>query len=277
MLHILTLTWDNCEKLSRLHQSLVPNLQGLDYAWWIKDNHSKDDTVAKASSWGKRVHCIPYKDNQQNFSEGCNFLFKAAEPNDEDDILLLNNDIVFNDSTSISKMLSLINLDPEIGVVGGRLLYSGSNLLQHAGVIFDPSYKTPMHFRARQTSDANAEKNRYFQAITGATLITKAKYYRQICTTNKSGINGMDEKFRWAFDDVDLCLSISQKLDKKIVYCGETNIFHEESATLKKNNVHKLFLTGNLQHFFRKWKDKYLIDRDIYTKNPNHNLYAGIK
>src|ERR1700722_12292657 len=276
MLHILTLTWDNCDKLSRLYQSLVSALAGIDYTWWIKDNHSKDNTVATASTWGNRVHVIPYKDNQQNFSEGCNFLFKAAEPNDEDDIMLLNNDIVFNDSTSISAMLNLLHNDPEIGVVGGRLLYSGSNLLQHAGVIFDPSYKTPMHFRARQASDSNAEKNRYFQAITGAALITKAKYYRFVCTTNKSGIDGMDEKVRWAVDDVDLCLSITQNFWKKIVYCGQTNISHEESASLKKNNVHKLFLNGNLQHFFRKWKDKYEIDRDAYTKNPKHNLY-GVK
>jgi GT2 family glycosyltransferase len=141
-------------------------------------------------------------------------------------------------------------------------------------VVFDKTYKTPIHFRVGQTSDADAEKNRLFQVVTGAVLITKADYYRK-AFTNKSGAPGMDENYHWAFDDVDLCLSIKYNMNKKIVYCGNTNIWHEESATLKKNPANKLFLTHNLQYLFSKWKDRYAIDRDIYTSDPRHNLYRG--
>jgi GT2 family glycosyltransferase len=273
MLKILTLTWNASDKLSKLHASLMPALQGIDYEWLIKDNGSKDDTVAVASSWEGNIKVIPYKDNRQNFSEGCNFLFNEANPKDEDYVMLLNNDIVFNDTSSIKNMLDIIKKDPTVGMVGARLMYTNTDILQHAGVIFLPVYKTPIHFRAGQRSDTDAERNRQFQVVTGAASITKAEYFRNAFDKNKSGIKGMDENYHWAFDDVDLCLSIKYNLDKKIVYCGKTNIFHEESASLKKNPTNKLFLSHNIQYLLKKWSDRYVLDKDAYTKDSRYNLY----
>ena len=272
-LHILTLTWNASDKLSKLHTSLMPCLDGLDYNWLIKSNACKDDTVAVASSWKGNINVIPYKDNKQNFSEGCNFLFKEANPSDEDYVMLLNNDVIFQDTTSIKNMLSIIDNDPNVGMVGARLLYTNTNKLQHAGVVFNSTYKTPMHFRAGQESDEDAERNREFQVVTGAVCITKAKYFSQANTNTKSGIDGMDEKYHWAFDDVDLCLSIKYNMKKKIIYCGKTNIFHEESVSLKKNPVNKLFLSHNLQHMFGKWSKSAVIDDVLYMKNNKLGLY----
>ena len=274
MLNILTLTWNGCDKISKLQPSLMPALEGIDYTWFIKDNGSKDNTVAVASTWGDRVKVLAYPDNRQNFSAGMNYCFDAAKPADKDLVMLLNNDVVFNDTTSIQKMIDIMNKDPEVGVVGARLLYSNTDKLQHAGVVFNPTYQTPMHFRAGQKSDANAEKNRLFQVVTGAVLITRAELFRNVCEKNASGVKGMDENFHWAFDDVDLCLAIKYNMNKKIVYCGETNIFHEESATLKKNPTNKLFLSHNLKYMFGKWKTRYTIDQDIYTRDSQYNLYV---
>jgi GT2 family glycosyltransferase len=276
MLHILTLTWNGADKISKLYDSLMPALEGIDYQWWIKDNASKDNTVELAKAWKGNIEVIPYKDNRQNFSEGCNFLFEASKANDKDYIMLLNNDIIFNDKHSIKNMLSIIQNDDTVGMVGGRLLFTDTDLLQHAGVIFHPTYKTPMHFRAGQKSDDAAQANREFQVVTGAVAITRADYYRN-AFDNKSGIKGMDENYHWAFDDVDLCLSIKYNMGKKVVYCGGTKIFHEESASLKKNPTNKLFLNHNLGYMFSKWKDRYVIDLDAYTKDPKHNLYKAPK
>lgn len=275
MLHLLTLTWNAAEKLSKLHDTLVSALEGIDYHWWIKDNASKDDTVAKASIW-ENTTVIPYKDNRQNFSEGCNFLFHAANPNDSDHIMLLNNDIILGDDKPIKNMLSIIQQDSSVGMVGAKLLYTDTDMIQHAGVVFIPSFKTPQHFRARQKSDDNARRNREFQVVTGAASITKAEYFRNAFDKNKSGVKGMDENYHWAFDDVDLCLSIKYNMNKKIVYCGDTNIFHEESASLKKNPTNKLFLTHNLQYMFGKWENRYTIDQADYDKDTRHNLYRGV-
>lgn len=270
MLYLLTLTWGASEKLNNLKKSLLPALNGIDFTWLIKDNDSKDNTFEMASEWGSNIKPIKYKNNLQNFSQGMNYLFAEASPNDNDTIMLLNNDVVFNDSSSIKNMIGLLNKD--VGVVGTRLLYSGTNKLQHAGVVFNPNHRGPLHFRAGEESDYHAEKNRYFQVVTGAVLLTKAEYFKNVCKTNKSGIQGMDENFHWAFDDVDLCLSIKYNMDKKIVYCGKANISHEESASLKKNPANKLFMQHNWNVLHEKWNNKIITDENNYKSNNKYNL-----
>lgn len=273
MLYLFTLTWNGLDKLTTLKESLLPALDGIDYNWLIKDNASQDGTVAVASSWTGNIKVIPYKNNLQNFSAGMNYLFAEASPRDEDLVLLLNNDVVFNDKKSIKQLIDIINKDKSVGAVGCRLLYSNTDKLQHAGVVFDDQLRMPIHFRAGQTTDNNAEKNREFQVVTGAVLLTKAEYFRNVHEPNKSGIKGMDENYHWAFDDVDLCLSIKYNMNKKIVYCGKTNIFHEESASLKKNPTNKLFMPHNTNYLAKKWGARFVGDRAIYTRDPKHNLY----
>ena len=274
----MTLTWNGESKLAKLEASLMPALDGIDYKWFIKDNASKDDTLKLISDWANpNVVAHAYPNNQQNFSEGCNYLFERTSASDKDYVMLLNNDIVFNDTTSIKRMLSILDNDESVGMVGARLLYTDTDKLQHAGVVFNPTYKTPMHFRAGQQTDNASQQNRLFQVVTGAVCITRGEYFKNAYTKNKSGIKGMDEGYHWAFDDVDLCLSIKYNMDKKIVYCGNTGIFHEESASLKKNPVNKLYLPNNLKRLFEKWTGRYSIDQDIYTKNSNHNLYTGTR
>ena len=61
----------------------------------------------------------------------------------------------------------------------------------------------------------------------------------------------------------------------KIVYCGNTVILHEESASLKKNPVQKLFMHNNVTHFKKKWWDgqnpRYKLDHQAYISNSAHN------
>ncbi len=273
MLYLFTLTWNACDKLTKLKESLIPALGDLDYTWIIKDNASNDDTVKVASEWGDKVKVIPYKDNRQNFSAGMNYCFSEASPQDGDLVMLLNNDVIFNDTTSITNMINLLNRDDKVGAVGCRLLYTGTDKLQHAGVVFEDRYHLPTHFRANEPTDAQAEKDREFQVVTGAVLLTKAEYFRNAHLGNASGAKGMDEKYHWAFDDVDLCLSIKYNIEKKIIYCGKTNVFHEESASLKKNPANKLFMSHNVNLLRTKWAQRYIMDQGLYQKDPTHNLY----
>lgn len=268
-LFIMTLTWNACDLLTKLKESLIPALNGLDYKWIIKDNNSKDDTVKVASSWGDNITVISYKDNFQNFSEGMNYIFNFISPKDDDFILLLNNDITFGDITSIKNMISLLKDD--VGVVGAKLLYSNTNRIQHAGVIF-PNHGLPLNYRRGDLDDDIASQNRYFQAVTGAVLLMKANTYKNICTTNKDGVNGLDQNLKWCFDDIDACLSIYYNQNKKIVYCGQTKIYHQESHSLKRNPINKLFMEYNVNYFSNKWKNKYINDLDKYSTNTKYNL-----
>jgi GT2 family glycosyltransferase len=258
-LHILTLHWNAKEKIERLYKSLIPSLDGIDFKWWIKDNNSTDGSV----EYLKLIECENIEayyctHNRDSFSVGMNILFERANINDDDFVLLLNNDLWFGDDKSIHNMISLFK--DNVGIVGSRILYPNSNNLQHGGVYFSKKYNClPYHYRHNMPSTNFDEKSREVESVTGALLLTKAEYYRKICD-NKGNRNGLDEKFFWAFEDIDANLSIKYNLGKKIIYCGENVVYHEESASLKKNPVNKMMMPQNVSRFKEKWWGKYKIE-----------------
>jgi GT2 family glycosyltransferase len=253
---ILTLSWNGLTKLTSLKNTLIPCLDNLDWQWIIKDNGSTDNTFEIASKWHPKIKVINYPNNIQNFSAGTNYCLNYANPNDEDLVLLLNNDIVFKDSSSIKNMISLMKDD--VGAVGCKMLYTNSDKIQHVGVVFDRN-KLPYHlYRGRDLKKINLSNNE-FQAVTGACMLTKAKYIR----SSNNG-KGFDESYFWCFEYVDFCLDLKYKQNKKVLCCNDTNIFHEESATLKKNPIQKMFFQQNVVKFLTKWFKTISVDENIY-------------
>lgn len=276
MLNILTLHWNKCDSLVRLKNTLLPSLTNIPFKWWIKDNGSIDASFETASKWNNdNIIFHQYPNNSQTFSQGCNYLFNLAKPNDDDLILLLNNDVHFVDDQSIQKMINIMERDKNVGVVGAKLLYTGTNRIQHCGVVFTENRKLhgapalPIHLRRGEEATEHTSKNRLFQACTAAIMLLKASDFRLV--------EGFDEQLKWAFDDVDLCLKIGTTLHKKIVMCGDTNIQHEESASLKVNPVNKLYLNSNISILTNRWRNK--VDTDVYRylKDPTYGLYNGPK
>lgn len=263
-LHVLTLTWNGLPLIQRLAPGLFHNLKNLDidYQWYVRSNGCKDDTVNYLESLGDKVSILKKDHNRDNFSQGVNSLFQMAKTNikDNDLLLLLNNDIFFKDYRSISNMISLYN-KYKPGIVGAKLNYLNSNKLQHAGVIFSSKYgNMPWHYRANEEDDEDSKKNRYFQAVTGALLLTSYK------TFEKAGM--LDEKFHWAFEDIAFNLKVGQ-MKEKIIYCGDVHVEHGESVSLKKNPVNKLMLESNVKHFKNNYGSMYKIDHDNYLNDKN--------
>lgn len=265
MLHILTLHWNKKEAIQKLKNTLIPCLSNVEWQWHIKDNASNDGSDIMFKTWKEpNIKIYYYPDNTLNFSEGVNWTFNQAKPKDEDMLLLLNNDVYFGDTLSIDKMIKILS-NPDVGIVGARLLYPNSNLLQHAGVVINKNIGTPCHYRHKQQDDKLSQLNREFQAVTGAVMLTKCELFRKN--------NGLDNKFIWAFDDINYCMDIRYNHGKKIIYCGETDIYHEESASLKINPINRIFLNQNIKYFFQKWRNKYTIDQGLYEQDPGHMLY----
>lgn len=283
-IHVLTLTWNGIDKLKFIEHGLTTNLDYLTRTengdlkeghehpiWHLRDNGSKDGTIDFVKKWeimsDPHTQTVVYDigHNRDSFATGMNFLFEKANPADSDIILLLNNDIVFHGEKNLKKMYDLMQ-QTGAAVVGTRLLYPGATTLQHAGVIFGPKYgNMPFHFRPGEAADDNSMRDRYFQAVTAAACMVRAGSFRRI--------GGMDEGFKWAFEDIDMCLRIGKS--EKIAYCGRTIVTHEESATLKKNPVNRMFLANNVTHFKKKWwdgqKPRYVLDHQAYLNDPRHN------
>lgn len=268
-LHILTLNWNGSTHLEKLIPSLEKAVLEIerndDFAvkWYVRDNGSKDDSVQVLESYTRSKKVFEIGHNRGTFASGMNELRAEISPASSDLILFLNNDIDFRDEYGIVQMLEL-QKKTQADVVGARLQFSGTNKLQHAGVIFGNRYNLlPFHFRPGEESDANAKKDRWFQAVTAACCLVREDTLRTI--------GGFSQDFSWAFEDVDMCLNIKNQ-GGKIAYCGSTEISHEESASLKKNPVNKMFMGQSVERFRKKWNGKYEIDHDMYLNNPNFQV-----
>jgi len=278
MIYIYTLSWNGFDMLDRLKPGLLLNLKetGHDFQWCIKSNGCTDGTVEKVKNWNDpNIKVFEYPDNKMNFAEGCNYLFNQTNPDPDDFVLFLNNDVMMEDGRSLNRMVSLSHMD-DVGAVGARLSYPGCNpeSIQFCGTVFESLRNLPKHLKAGSPVDDHARQNREFQVLTGACLLTKARILMEIGKLRGTG-QAWDNKFIWCYDDVDLTLQISKNLKLKCIMCGQTNMTHGESVTLKQNPVNRLFLHQNIKYFYSIWSGRYEIDEDLYLKIKNYGLISS--
>lgn len=265
-IHSLTLNWNGENMLEKMLPGLLRNLEtcGFGFSIAIRDNGSKDKSVSMLKDFPTTVFEMGH--NRDSFSTGVNFLFDQINPNDDDIILLVNNDIQFYDDQSIKRMLEVMKRN-KAAIVGARLMYDDGKTISHNGVVFCPRHgNMPWHFREGSQVESSDKKNRTFQAVTAACALVKTNAFRVA--------GKLDTNLRWAFEDISLNLEISLNQKQPVICCGETNIRHSTSATLAKNPVQKLFMAQNVKYFREKWYGKYQIDHDSYLKDP---LYKVVK
>ena len=148
-------------------------------------------------------------------------------------LLLLNNDTQIVQSEWLERLLSY-GQRPDVGIVGARLVYPESGILQHAGVVLGMSSIAdhPFH-NVLSISDPGymnrAQVDQNYSAVTAACLLVRKSVYEQV--------GGMDEeRLKVLFNDVDLCLKV-RELGYKIVWTPYATAVHHGSTSLKSESA----------------------------------------
>lgn len=148
----------------------------------------------------------------------------AVRHSSGDLICLLNNDIEIIHADWLSEMVSLA-IRPEVGCVGAKLLYP-DNTIQHAGVIMGlGGYAAHSHRgtgRYEPGYFCRAQLRQNLSAVTAACLLVRREIYEQV--------NGLDEQFQVAYNDVDFCLRV-QAAGYQNIYTPYAELYHHESKT----------------------------------------------
>ncbi len=229
----------------------------------IENNSTKKSTFKYYDEIKSFAKIIKYE-GEFNYSKINNFGVKYANG---EYLLLLNNDIKVITNDWLEEMLSICQRE-DVGIVGAKLLYSDKTV-QHAGVVVG------MGGIAGHVNRLIADKNpgyfgrvaviNNYSAVTAACLMTKKDLYEKV--------EGLDEKFKVAFNDVDFCMKIRQ-LQKLIVYTPFARLFHYESKSRGYEDTPEKLerFNGEIKLFESKWKDE-LEKGDPYF-NPNLDLYS---
>lgn len=195
----------------------------------IVDDHSRDaDAVRYLAAIQQRtdLHCVVVRPEDRSAPFNYSHLVNLAQPHLTTPLVLhLNNDVNALEPGWLEEMATWF-LQPDVGVVGARLLYPDKTL-NHTGIVIGPHgglADTPFakvdpaqvplvwHAAAREVS-----------AVTGACLMTRTALYREL--------GGFDERdFGVAYNDVDYCLRV-RAAGHRVIYTPQAQMMHWGSAT----------------------------------------------
>ncbi len=205
---------------------------------------------------------VVYWEDKFNYSAINNFGFKHAKG---EYALLLNNDIEILTPDWIQEMLMFAQRE-DVGAVGAMLYYP-DDTIQHAGVIVGlggvagHAHKNLKRGELGYMVRASIAQN--FSAVTFAAVLIPSKVFKEV--------DGLDDKFQVAFNDVDMCMRIREK-GYLIVFTPYAEMYHYESKSRGSEDTPEKVKRFNSEivRFKSRWK-KELEKGDPYY-NPHLTL-----
>lgn len=258
---IIIPTKDQLEILKICINSIRERSTYTNYELVIVNNGSVEPETLEYFAALKKLADIQVLDypKEFNFSAINNFAVKHVE---SDLLLFLNNDTEVIAEGWIEALVEHA-MQPEVGVVGARLLYPDLTL-QHAGVIMGlggvagHSHKFYPAEHPGYAERAQAIQN--FSAVTAACMMTRREVFDLA--------HGFDENnLAIAFNDVDFCLKVFEK-GFQIVWTPYAELFHHESISRgPENSPRKLArFQREIRFVQQRWSD--ILPYDPYY-NPN--------
>ncbi len=256
---------DHVEDLEKCLSSIYTKSTYDHYDVLIVENNSTDaETFAyyeKAKEKYQNLNVVTW-DGPFNYSAINNFGAKYA---DGEYLLLLNNDIEVITPDFLEKMLGLC-MQKQTAIVGARLYYE-DDTVQHAGVIvgvggvaahaFAGTKRGEIHYMARNAVVQN------LSAVTGACMLVKKSVYEEV--------NGLDEAFAVAFNDIDFCLRV-RKAGYEVVYQPDAELYHYESKSRGYEDTPEKIerFSKEIARFNTVWEE--FLDKGDPYYNPNFSL-----
>ena len=240
-----------------LEKTLYPHLELI-----IVDNQSDSPETLqflRDLSQDARVRVLRY-DAPFNFSAINNFAVRHAGG---DLVCFLNNDIEVISGDWMQEMASHA-LRPGVGAVGAKLLYPGTLAIQHAGIVLGLCGGVAAHPFRGAGHDENIDWGRpqatqRYSAVTAACLVIMKKRLEEA--------GGFDEELPVAYNDVDLCLRLTEK-GYHSIYTPYAELVHHESATRGSDTTpEKLPRLLRDQAYMRKRWGTRLLNDPYYNAN----------
>ena len=235
---IIILTWNGLDYTKKCLHSLKPTIENEgNVDVYVVDNGSTDQTV----KYLKTLDWITLIENHKNmgFVRGNNVAIKMIQ---DGDIVLLNNDIIIEQSDWLIKMQEVADSEASIGIVGCRLVNEKGEFL-HAGTYIYPDTYWGQQIGGNQKDIGQYSITREVEGVVFACAYIKRAVIDKI--------GGLNERFFSYFEDTDYCLS-AKKAGFNVVCAGNVTLIHYQNTSVNINhaNFSDMFLKS--QSTFKK-------------------------
>lgn len=168
---------------------------------------------------GEALVLVPFHE-RFNYSRKVNFGVLASTG---DRIILLNDDVEVITEGWVDELIGPLD-EPDVGMTGGKLLYS-STAIQHAGLAYSHGgYHHPFSELGRDFPGLFGETlvKREVTGLTGACIAMRREVYLEV--------GGLPEGLPVSFNDVDLSYKV-RRAGYRMLYLPDCEMFHFESQT----------------------------------------------
>ncbi len=231
---VVILNWNGREFLSRFIPGVLSSLPA--YAQLIiADNNSTDDSVAFLRTHYPGLRIIQNTENG-GFAKGYNDALKQVEATY---YVLLNSDIEVPPRW-IEPIVEMMEKDENIAAAQPKILsYYHRDTFEYAGAAggFIDTYGYPF-CRGRIFETLEKDEGQYDDICeifwaTGAAMFVRSKVYWEL--------DGLDESFFAHQEEIDFCWR-AKNVGYKIMYNGNSHVYHIGGGTLPKRSSRKTFL-----------------------------------
>lgn len=206
----------------------------------IIDHASTDSSLSLLKRWRQQLDLkiVPLKQND-SFSESSN---RGARMARGEYVLFMNNDIQWLQD-ALPRMLDSLQ-DPAVGIVGMKLLKvvgesqnggQHASEVQHLGVRFtlnDQGY-WPYEVKPDFANGEEEYSPQEVPAVTGAALLCRKADF--------NAVGGFDTDYFYGFEDVELCIRLTQRLNKKVVCRNDCVALHHHGHTRLSGRERSIF------------------------------------
>ena len=238
-------SYNDMEVLAPCIQSIKETTNPKYVSVLIVDDYCQPESrKALATLEDEQVKVI-YRESNGGFAKAVNTGLQAADAGA--DVVLVNSDIVAHPNWLEGLQYGAYEFGTDVGIVGPKLLYPDGRI-QSAG-----SYRnteSPQwfdhYYRFQDSNYGPANIPHYCLAVTGACMYIKREFLNYV------GI--LDDKFQFAFEDVDWCLR-GWEAGYRSLYFPMATLTHVESATRSKNKTISEKEKQSVKYFWEKWGD----------------------
>lgn len=210
----------------------------------VVDDSGTGEESGQIAAWAPRVRLVCNPKNF-GFARACNAGVEVARG---EFVVLLNNDTTVT-SGWLDRMLALYRSDPRVGIVGPKLLYPGSEAIQHCGTVINEHGVAEHLYRLLPGHLAGANRVRRYRALTGACMLVRRQ--------DLLDIGGLDPEYRNGGEDTDLCFSFLER-GRTLLYCPDSVVYHHEGYSRGTRNLEDPDDRFNRNRLRERWR-KYLV------------------
>jgi len=214
----IVVNWNRSEDTLDCLRSLRRDLPSISLI--VVDNASTDGSVESVGREFPEAEIIQMGENV-GYVRAMNTGIRRALAAGAEYLLLINNDAVVRRG-ALPTMLSYLESNPSVGIVGPKILYHGTNIIWYGGGRYSATWGYSTH-PGMDSPDSGDCTDTPTDFVTGCIMLVRAEVFDRI------GL--LDESFWMYVEDLDLCLR-ARDAGLEVVYLPSAVGEHKVSASV---------------------------------------------